>query len=159
MTVVLIGAVLAVGVLFFWLHSLPERFVHNSTKVHYDIVAALALLSLFTHIHLFWVAALLIARVRIPIPDFSGLLGRIVVSLEKMAGSAPADVDSPPFKRLDIASPHEPLPLSNPARKVPKGHVVSDGTARHKPRPLDRLFQALTVRRRKLSKKHSGPDR
>jgi hypothetical protein len=90
MALVLIGAVLAIGVFFFWLHSLPERMVHNSTKVHFDIVAVLALLSLFTHVHLFWVAALLLALVRIPslsVPDFSGLLGRIAAPLEKIANA------------------------------------------------------------------------
>ena len=29
MAIVLIGSVLGVGVFFFWLHSLPERMVHN----------------------------------------------------------------------------------------------------------------------------------
>jgi len=85
MAVVLAGAVLGAGVFFFWLHSLPERMVHNSTKVHFDIVAVLGLLSLFTHIHLFWVAALLLALVKMPewsIPDFSSLLGRIASAIE-----------------------------------------------------------------------------
>jgi hypothetical protein len=89
MAFVLVGAVLAAGVFFFWLHSLPERLVHNSTKVHFDIVAVLGLLSLFTHVHLFWVAALLLAFVRIPqwsLPDFSGLLGRIAASVERISG-------------------------------------------------------------------------
>src|SRR5262249_53523086 len=106
MAVVLIGGVLAVGVFFFLLHSLPERLVHNSTKVHFDIVAALALLSLFTHMHLFWVAALLIALVRIPMPDFTGQLGRIAGSLEKMADAAPGDVESAPPGRVNAASHH-----------------------------------------------------
>jgi len=95
MAVVLVAAVLGAGVFFFWLHSLPERMVHNSTKVHFDIVAVLGLLSLFTHIHLFWVAALLIALVRIPeisIPDFSGLLGRMAGSLEKISDAESAAV-------------------------------------------------------------------
>jgi len=85
MAFVLAGAVLGAGVFFFWLHSLPERMVHNSTKVHFDIVAVLGLLSLFTHIHLFWVAALLLALVKMPqwsIPDFSSLLGRIASAIE-----------------------------------------------------------------------------
>lgn len=143
MTAVLIGAVLAVGVFFFWLHSLPERLVHNSTKVHFDIVAALALLSFFTHIHLFWVAALLIALVRIPIPDFSGLLGRIAGSLEKMADSAPADIDGPSAGRRNIVSSHEsePVPLSSPVRKLPRERPSPNCTARPRPRPLDRLVQ------------------
>jgi hypothetical protein len=92
MALVLVAAVLAVGVFFFWLHSLPERLVHNSTKVHFDIVAALALLSLFTHMHIFWVAALLLALVKIPMPDFTGLLGRIAGSLEKIADATPGEV-------------------------------------------------------------------
>jgi hypothetical protein len=86
MAAVLVGAVLATGVLFFWLHSLPERLVHKSTKVHLDIVAALALLSLFTHVHIFWVAALLIALVKIP--DFSFLtrhLQSATTSLSRIA--------------------------------------------------------------------------
>jgi hypothetical protein len=89
MALVLVAVVLAFGVFFFWLHNLPERLVHNSTKAQFDIVAALALLSLLTHIHLFWVLALLIALVKIPIPDFTGLLGRIAGSLEQMADATP----------------------------------------------------------------------
>jgi hypothetical protein len=89
MALVLVAVVLAFGVFFFWLHNLPERLVHNSTKAQFDIVAALALLSLLTHIHLFWVLGLLIALVKIPIPDFTGLLGRIAGSLEQMADATP----------------------------------------------------------------------
>jgi hypothetical protein len=93
MAVVLVGAVLAVGVFFFWLHSLPERMVHKSTKVHFDIVAVLALLSLFTHVHLFWVAALLLALVKVPDLSqsfLSTMLRRITVSLERIADSQAA---------------------------------------------------------------------
>jgi hypothetical protein len=106
MAVVLVGAVLGAGVFFFWLHSLPERLVHNSTKVHFDIVAVLGLLSLFTHVHLFWVAALLIALVKMPewsIPDFSGLLGRIAASVERMSGAERGRTASP--RQVDK---HEP---------------------------------------------------
>jgi hypothetical protein len=87
---VLVAAVFGAGVFFFWLHSLPERLVHNSTKLHFDIVAVLALLSLFTHIHAFWVAALLLALVRIPsfsMPDIPGFLARITEALERIAES------------------------------------------------------------------------
>jgi multisubunit Na+/H+ antiporter MnhF subunit len=99
MAVVLIGSALAVGVFFFWLHSLPERMVHN--KVQFDIVAVLALLSLFTHIHAFWVAALLIALIDFPVfslPDVSRSLRRIAGSLETLAENerAPAEASSPP---------------------------------------------------------------
>ena len=109
MAFVLVAAVLATGVFFFWLHSLPERLVHKSTKVHFDIVAVLALLSLFTHIHLFWVAALLIALVKIPdisMPDFPSLFGRVAAPLEKIAeaagrndGQSPSNVVQHPSKQ------------------------------------------------------------
>jgi cation transport ATPase len=81
---ILLGVVLAAGVFFFWLHSLPERMVHN--KVQFDIVVVLALLSLFTHIHAFWVAALLIALIKFPEFTFSSSLDRMASSLEKLAG-------------------------------------------------------------------------
>ncbi len=92
---VVVAVVLGFGVFFFWLHNLPERLVHNSTKAQFDIVAALALLSLLTHIHLFWVLALLIALVKIPMPDFTGLLGRIAGSLEQIAGATPGTSTNP----------------------------------------------------------------
>lgn len=95
---VLVGSILAAGVFFFWLHSLPERLVHN--KVQFDLVAVLALLSLFTHIHAFWVAALLLALVDLPklhLPHFSQSLERIAGSLEGIAKSA-ATRESPPVK-------------------------------------------------------------
>ncbi len=53
---VLVIAVLLLGVMFFWLHSLPERLGHK--KLQFEIVAVLGLISLFTHIHLFWVIGL-----------------------------------------------------------------------------------------------------
>jgi hypothetical protein len=99
MALFLIGAVLAAGVFFFWLHSLPERMVHKSTKLHFDLVAVLGLLSLFTHIHAFWVAALLLALVKIPsfsIPDFGSIFGRMAGSLEKIASDEPQSIRPPP---------------------------------------------------------------
>ena len=65
-TVIVLAAVIGLGVLFFTLHSLPERMGHK--KLQFEIVAVLGLLSLFTHIHAFWVAALLLAL--IDLPDF-----------------------------------------------------------------------------------------
>src|SRR4029079_16364270 len=83
MAVVLVLAVLGVGVLFLRLHTLPERIAHRSHKLQFEIVSVLGLLALFTHIHLFWVAGLLLAL--IDFPDFGGLLSRLWTSLETMA--------------------------------------------------------------------------
>ena len=85
MVVFLIAAVLGVGNLFLRLHTLPERLAHKSQKLQFEIVAVLGLLALFTHVHLFWVAALLLAL--IDLPDFGTPLGRIATSIEKMASA------------------------------------------------------------------------
>jgi hypothetical protein len=90
MGLLLIAAVLAVGNIYLRLHSLPERMAHKSQKLQFEIVAVLGLLALFTHIHLFWIAALLLAV--IDIPDFGTPLRRIAGSVEKMAGIAPEPV-------------------------------------------------------------------
>ena len=89
MGVILVLAVLVFGSLFFRLHTLPERMAHRSHKLQFEIVAVLGLLALFTHIHLFWVAGLLLAM--IDIPDFGGSLSRIAGSTEKLAGIGPGE--------------------------------------------------------------------
>lgn len=117
MTIVLIGAVLGIGVFFFWLHSLPERMVHN--KVQFDLVAVLALLSLFTHMHAFWVAALIIALIDFPsfsFPEFSSSMKRIAGSLEAMAE---ANSRAGEVKSLMSASP----------KPSPPGETKADGTS------------------------------
>ena len=57
---------------------------HKSHKIQSEIVAVLGLIALFTHMHIFWIAALLLAM--IDLPDFGTSLGRIADSTEKMAG-------------------------------------------------------------------------
>jgi hypothetical protein len=73
MAIILLLFVLMVGVLYFRLHALPERFAHKA--VQFEIVCVLALLAMFTHMHIFWIAGLLLAL--IDFPDFSGLFRRI----------------------------------------------------------------------------------
>jgi len=85
--VILLLAVLGIGLIFLRLHTLPERMAHKSQKLQFEIVAVLGLLALFTHVHLFWVAGLLLAL--IDIPDFSGQFGRMAHALERIAGMAP----------------------------------------------------------------------
>ena len=81
-TLVVIASVVGLGVLFFTLHSLPERLGHK--KMQFEVVAVLGLLSLFTHMHAFWVAGLLLAMV--DLPDLVGPWKRMASSLEKMSG-------------------------------------------------------------------------
>lgn len=84
-TIVLIAAVFVIGVVFFRLHSLPERLGHK--KLQFEIVAVLGLISLFTHIHIFWVAGLILAL--IDFPDFTTPLQRIARGVESLAHIEP----------------------------------------------------------------------
>ena len=89
MGVILLLAVVMFGILFLRLHTLPERMAHKSQKIQFEIVAILGLIALFTHMHIFWIAGLLLAV--IDFPDFGSSLGRIAESTEKMAGKRPSD--------------------------------------------------------------------
>jgi hypothetical protein len=89
MAVILLVAVLGFGILFFRLHALPEQMAHKSHKLQFEIVAVLCLISLFTHMHIFWIAGLLLAMV--DLPDFGTPLNRIAGSAEKLAGLNPGE--------------------------------------------------------------------
>lgn len=91
-TIVVVGTILGLGVLFFRLHSLPERLGHK--KLQFEIVAVLGLLSLLTHVHAFWVAGLLLAL--IDLPDFTTPLKRIATSLEARSDSAIQEAKAAP---------------------------------------------------------------
>jgi hypothetical protein len=85
-------AMLAFGLLFLRLHTLPERMAHRGNKLQFEIVAVLGLLALFTHMHIFWVAGLLLALV--DLPDFTGPMRRIAGSAERLAGLEPGEGDT-----------------------------------------------------------------
>jgi hypothetical protein len=115
MGIFLIATVLAVGNIYLRLHSLPERMAHKSQKFQFEIVAVLGLISLFTHMHIFWIAGLLLAM--IDLPDFSTPLGRIAGSVEKIADSddPPAEVTS---NALDEVKPDGSTQTNVPNKEV-----------------------------------------
>jgi hypothetical protein len=101
---IVLGATLLIGVLFFVLHSLPERLGHK--KLQFEIVAILALISLFTHIHLFWVIALILAL--IDLPDFTTPLGRIATALETRPSTGRSGrVEEPRTEKVPATTGHE----------------------------------------------------
>jgi hypothetical protein len=113
MAIVLVGAVLAVGILFLRLHTLPERMAHKTHKLQFEIVAVLGLLALFTHMHIFWVAGLLLAL--IDLPDFSTPLRRMAGSLEKIAGIPPEDAPDAAPRAAEMTD--YPVPVPDPQPK------------------------------------------
>jgi hypothetical protein len=103
MAVLVLLSVIGIGVFYFKLHALPEHMAHRGQKLQLEIVAVLALISLFTHNHAFWIAGLLLAL--IPLPDFTTPLTSIADSLQRMAGnaapSAVPPVPNPPAPRSE----------------------------------------------------------
>ena len=118
--VFLVLAVITVGILFLRLHTLPERIAHKSHKLQFEIVAVLGLLALFTHVHLFWVAGLLLAM--IDLPDFGWPLGRIAGAVEKMAGMKPGEAaaEVPNGTVIGIAPAEEAVEAPPEARVQPR---------------------------------------
>jgi len=105
MGVVLALSVLGFGVLFFRLHTLPERIAHKSHKLQFEIVAVLGLIALFTHMHIFWIAGLLLAL--IDFPDLGGWLGRIVGSVERIADNSTQEQNRGGADGSEVASAQE----------------------------------------------------
>lgn len=78
---VVAGAFLA-GTIYLRLHALPEQMAHGANRTQLQLVAILALLALFTHEALFWIAALLLAAAQFP--DFLTPITSAARSLAKM---------------------------------------------------------------------------
>jgi hypothetical protein len=124
MGIFLVAAVLWVGTLYWRLHSLPERMAHKSEKLQFEIVAILGLLALFTHIHLFWVAGLLLAM--IDLPDFGSPLRSIAGSVEKIADTMP---DTGAEARREARSAPASLPADAAEKK--SASVVKEARSSH----------------------------
>jgi hypothetical protein len=125
MGIFLIAAVLLIGNIYLHLHTLPDRLAHKSQKIQFEIVAVLCLISLFTHIHLLWIIALLLAM--IDLPDFGTPLARIAGSVEKIAeaegtgGAAPGEVTSEQGTLpLDKG---EPVSRNEPPKREARSHA------------------------------------
>jgi hypothetical protein len=102
MAVFLVVALVSVGVFYLTLHALPEQMAHKGQKAQFQIVAVLGLLALFTHNHVFWIGALLLAMVELP--DVTAPLSSISRSLETLAGRQPAAA-TPPAAQPSAAPP------------------------------------------------------
>jgi hypothetical protein len=113
-TLIVLTMVILLGVFFFRLHSLPEQLGHK--KLQWEIVAVLALISLFTHQHVFWIIALILAL--IDFPDFWTPLHRMARALERMTGG-PVTPEEPAVVQAASPPPAVPLPPETPtAQKI-----------------------------------------
>jgi hypothetical protein len=113
MIVFLIVLVFAIGLLYLRLHALPEHLAHGASKIQLQLVGVLTLLALFTHNHIFWIAALLLALIKFP--NFSAPLDSMAQSLAKLAGSAPPAGALASTPVAEVAHPE-----AAPTRTVPR---------------------------------------
>ena len=112
MAVFLLVAIVSVGLLYLKLHSLPEHMAHRTNKVQLQFVAVLALLALFTHNAVFWIAALLLALVELP--NFSTPMNSIALSLEKLSGRDRDTTPEPAWDDILSNDPPEETPPPSP---------------------------------------------
>ncbi|WP_437342843.1 hypothetical protein [Ruegeria arenilitoris] len=97
MVIFTVGLILLIGVAYFTLHSIPEKMAHENNHPQFQLVGILALLALFTHNGLFWVAAILVAGFQFP--DFAAPLRAIADAIRSLAPGAsppPAELDPEP---------------------------------------------------------------
>lgn len=79
---IVIIAVLGIGVFYLKLHAIPEQLAHKHSNTQSQLIMVLALLALFTHNNIFWVAALILALLKLP--DFLTPINSISESLKKL---------------------------------------------------------------------------
>ncbi|WP_253276815.1 hypothetical protein [Ruegeria sp. 6PALISEP08] len=82
MIVFFVVLVVLIGVGYLTLHSVPEKMAHENNHPQFQLVGILALLALFTHNGLFWVAAILVAGFQFP--DFATPLRNIADAIRSL---------------------------------------------------------------------------
>jgi hypothetical protein len=103
---------MVIGNFYLKLHALPERMAHRQNNTQLQAIAVLAILALFTHNNIFWVAALLLGVVRFP--DFSTPINSIAESLAKLAGQQVSDLENQAVRQVDDDADSS---LENPQEK------------------------------------------
>ncbi|WP_170769817.1 hypothetical protein [Ruegeria lacuscaerulensis] len=88
-----VGVIILIGVGYFTLHSIPEKIAHESNHPQFQLVGILALLALFTHNGLFWIAAILVAGFQFP--DIGAPLRAIADAIRSLGPQA-QDPATPP---------------------------------------------------------------
>jgi len=83
----LLVVILLLGIGYLTLHSLPEHMATETNRAQFQLVSILAILALFTHNNLYWVAALVLAVVQIP--DFVTPTKSMARSLARISRKMP----------------------------------------------------------------------
>ncbi len=129
--VFLICMIFAVGTLYLRLHALPEQMAHRTNKVQLQVVAVLALIALFTHNQLFWIAALLLAMIELP--NFITPVTSMAKSLNRIARSTYVPQNYPP---ASAPAAQQPAPVAETVAKpaeTAQPQAAQDGHSSHNP--------------------------
>ena len=110
--VMMIVMVFGFGVLYFTLHALPEKIAHGTSSTQFQLIAVLALLAMFTHNNLFWVAALLLATIKLP--DFTTPLNAISRTLAEIRDREPAPLEVSVVMPVSQPEPEAPEAAEEP---------------------------------------------
>lgn len=86
--------IILIGVGYFTLHSIPEKIAHETNHPQFQLVGILALLALFTHNGLFWIAAILVAGFQFP--DFAAPLRSIADAIRSLRPQSEVQPDAEP---------------------------------------------------------------
>ncbi len=101
MLIFTVAMVVLIGVAYFTLHSIPEKMAHETNHPQFQLVGILALLALFTHNGIFWVAAVLVAGFQFP--DFAAPLRSIADAIRSLApGQTPAPEPEPEPSKPEV---------------------------------------------------------
>ena len=91
-TITLILVLIGFGALYFTIQAIPDRLVEGTSKAQMQLVGILGLISLITMNNAYWIAAILLAAVRIP--DIVSPLKEIARARTQRTETVPAE--SPP---------------------------------------------------------------
>ena len=109
MVVFFVIIVVLIGVGYLTLHSVPEKMAHENNHPQFQLVGILALLALFTHNGLFWIAAILVAGFQFP--DFATPMKNIADAIRSL-GRSPVPEAAP-----EPVQPEAPVAETSEARE------------------------------------------
>ena len=95
--VFLVLLALGFGALYFTVQAIPDRLADRTSKVQLQIVGILGLLSLITMNNAYWVAALLLAAIRIPdiVTPLRDIARELASRHDDQSAAAPASEPGP----------------------------------------------------------------
>ena len=113
--IALVAIIIGFGALYFTIQAIPDRLVAGAGKAQMQVVGLLGLISLFTMNNLYWIAAILLAAMRIP--DFITPLTDIARSMKTQQ---PEATESPSHALVPASpAPEPPAEVANGADQEP----------------------------------------